>query len=344
MAVPLMAAIGIGAVLAVGGGGVIAYNASAGDTAQVVRVIDGDTFDASLDGSVQRIRLLNVDTPETKDPDKPVECLGPQASDHLASLLHPGDAVTLTYDTERHDRYGRLLAGVEKDDVFINAEIAREGLGVAKVYEPNHRYYDEVLTAQRDAESHRVGLYDPTVDCTLPGIVAAAESGAASSNPTDPGAMDAEAARLNGVADGRTPLIARFDGPRVGPVWDAFTLDQQAALRARAAQGVAAVRASAAEWSRRASDTRAQIEAARVAEENRRVAEATARSQAAAEERRAQDAARAETRRLEDEAAAARRSSSSSSSGSGSSTSSSSSAGYTGPRCYAPGGKTWRPC
>ncbi|WP_373696021.1 thermonuclease family protein [Actinomycetospora aurantiaca] len=63
-----------------------------------------------------------------------VECLGPEASAHLASLLAPGDVVTLTYDEDRFDRYGRVLAGVEKGDVLVNAEMARQGLGVAVEY------------------------------------------------------------------------------------------------------------------------------------------------------------------------------------------------------------------
>jgi len=45
-----------------------------------VRHVDGDTFDVEVDGKPERIRLVNIDTPETKDPQKPVHCLGPEAS------------------------------------------------------------------------------------------------------------------------------------------------------------------------------------------------------------------------------------------------------------------------
>ena len=54
---------------------------------EVVRVIDGDTLVINFEGEDQRVRLLNIDTPETKHPDKAVECLGPEATAFLESML-----------------------------------------------------------------------------------------------------------------------------------------------------------------------------------------------------------------------------------------------------------------
>ncbi|MDI3329389.1 MAG: thermonuclease family protein [Micrococcus sp.] len=139
------------------------------DAATVVRVIDGDSLVAAVDGEDRRIRLLNVDTPETKHPQKPVQCLGPEATAFLEELLAPGDRIELEYDVERTDRYGRTLAGVFEGDSLVNAAIAEAGLGVAVLYEPNDRFYQEVLDAQERAEAAGVGLHDPEIDCTLPG-------------------------------------------------------------------------------------------------------------------------------------------------------------------------------
>jgi micrococcal nuclease len=161
----VITAIAIGSVVAVA-------QTSAGDgrdEATVVRVIDGDTIDAEVGGRTERIRLLNVDTPETKHPQEPVQCLGPEATEYLESLLTPGDRIELEYDVERTDRYDRTLAGVFKDDALVNADIAEAGLGVAVLYEPNERFYDEVLEAQQRAEEAGEGLHDPAIDCTLPG-------------------------------------------------------------------------------------------------------------------------------------------------------------------------------
>ena len=142
--------LAVGATAGLVVGGVAVVGAAAGPaTATVTRVVDGDTIDVSYGGSEARVRLLNVDTPETVDPNEPVECLGPEATDFLQELLPIGSVVKLQYDQTRYDRYDRELAGVFLDSRFVNAEIARAGLGVAVVYGDNDRFYDEVLAAHR---------------------------------------------------------------------------------------------------------------------------------------------------------------------------------------------------
>lgn len=118
-------------------------------------------------GSEHRIRLLNVDTPETKDPNKAVECLGPEATAYLEQPLEPGDVVRLEFDEEVHDRYDRELAGVFEGDVLVNAEIARRGLGVPVVFEPNRLFYDEVVAAYDEGRKAAVGVFDPAMECTF---------------------------------------------------------------------------------------------------------------------------------------------------------------------------------
>lgn len=142
--------------------------APAADTQIVVdRVIDGDTVDVVRDSDTVRIRLLNIDTPETKDPDEPVECLGPEATEFLQTMLPAGTPVTLEYDIERTDRYGRDLAGVFLEDgTFVNAEIARAGLGEAVVFEPNDKFYPRVSAAEDEARGAGRGLFGTDVACT----------------------------------------------------------------------------------------------------------------------------------------------------------------------------------
>jgi endonuclease YncB( thermonuclease family) len=55
--------------------------------ATVTRVIDGDTFDVWMNETKETVRLLGIDTPETKDPRKQVQCFGREAHDKLASLI-----------------------------------------------------------------------------------------------------------------------------------------------------------------------------------------------------------------------------------------------------------------
>ncbi|SDS89213.1 Endonuclease YncB, thermonuclease family [Friedmanniella luteola] len=133
----------------------------------VVRVVDGDTVVVDDDDAQHRVRLLDVDTPETVAPGQPVQCLGPEASALLEQRLPVGAEVVLEFDEDRLDRYDRELAGVfDADDVLVNAEIARAGLGVAVVHTPNRRFYADVLEAQEEAERRERGRYSPSLACT----------------------------------------------------------------------------------------------------------------------------------------------------------------------------------
>jgi micrococcal nuclease len=77
----------VGAVLGVGRG--VNAAADSSTTATVAKVVDGDTIDVRYDGETHHVRLLNVDTPESVDPNKPVECLGPEALG-VAQAAAPG--------------------------------------------------------------------------------------------------------------------------------------------------------------------------------------------------------------------------------------------------------------
>ncbi|MCG7427954.1 thermonuclease family protein [Helcobacillus sp. ACRRO] len=145
-------------------------------TGTVISVIDGDTVIMSIAGEETTVRLLNVDTPETKDPNKPVQCMGPEAAEWLAQRLPAGTEVELEYDEERTDRYGRTLAAVSVGGSLINREIAEQGLGVAVSYEPNTQFFSTVRAGQKEAEEGKRGLFDPMVECSLPAQVQAAQA------------------------------------------------------------------------------------------------------------------------------------------------------------------------
>lgn len=93
----------------------------------VQRAVDGDTL-LLEDG--RRVRLIGVDTPETKHPELPVQPFGPEAAAFTSKMVG-GKAVLLEFDKERRDRHGRILAYVYADDLFLNEELIRRGLGRA---------------------------------------------------------------------------------------------------------------------------------------------------------------------------------------------------------------------
>jgi micrococcal nuclease len=117
-----------------------------GTTVLVLRAVDGDTL---LLADHTRIRLLGVDTPETKRPDTPVEPFGPEASEFTRSHVE-GRSVRLEFDKERYDKYGRVLAYVYRDDWFLNEALLRAGLGRAIT---NHPYSESMKRRFRAAES-----------------------------------------------------------------------------------------------------------------------------------------------------------------------------------------------
>ena len=53
----------------------------------VTGVVDRDTIKISMNGREETLRLIGIDTPETVDPRKPVQCFGREASDKAKELL-----------------------------------------------------------------------------------------------------------------------------------------------------------------------------------------------------------------------------------------------------------------
>jgi len=129
--------------------------------AVVVGVVDGDTIDVDIDGTSERVRLIGIDTPETKKPDTPVECFGPEATAFTIALLPPGVPVRLERDIEGRDAYDRLLAYVFRatDGLFVNLALVEGGFAVPFPFEPNIAHAAEFADAARSADSASLGLW-----------------------------------------------------------------------------------------------------------------------------------------------------------------------------------------
>ena len=110
-----------------------------GAQAYVVRAVDGDTIEARIDGVLEDVRYIGVDTPETVKPGAPVQCFGHRASDFNRHLAEHRRA-RLVFGVERRDVYGRLLAYVYIGHRFANAELVRRGFARTLAIPPNTRY------------------------------------------------------------------------------------------------------------------------------------------------------------------------------------------------------------
>jgi len=137
----------------------------------VVREVDGDTIRARIAGREERVRFIGIDTPETKDPRKPVQCFGREAAARTARLLPPGTPLRLVRDVEERDQYGRLLAYVyrARDNLFVNLALARDGYAVTLTYPPNVAHADELAAAVAEARAADRGLWSA---CGGPGLPA----------------------------------------------------------------------------------------------------------------------------------------------------------------------------
>jgi micrococcal nuclease len=129
--------------------------------ALVVDHVDGDTVRVRISGdagSLETIRLLGVDTPETVHPSRPVERFGREASDFTKARLL-GRAVYLAFDWDLRDRYGRLLAYVyTREGRCFNALLVEEGYGQAYLRFP-FQFIEEFKALEQEARRAGRGLW-----------------------------------------------------------------------------------------------------------------------------------------------------------------------------------------
>lgn len=354
-------------------GSVVVAAAANADTGTVVRIVDGDTLVVSINNGDHTIRLLNVDTPETKDPNQPVECLGPQATEYLEGLLPKGTRVRLEFDVERHDKYGRTLAGVfAPDGSLVNAEIAREGLGIPVQYGSNSKFMPPVRAAYEEARTAKSGFFSDQVACTLPAQLAqttkALEAAAAAEPATTSAAAGVAAAALVtelAAAKALRAVIAASKNTQRAMYWAGLsatataaylsTLDKKVSIVEKKKEETKALQGTLAAAEKKAHEDRLAAEA-QAAAEKRAAEERAAADKRAAEEAAAAKAAADEAARLEAlEAERLRRLPAPAPyvppapqpyvpPAPAPYVPPAAPSGYTGPRCYAPGGKTWRPC
>ncbi|MFA6523743.1 MAG: thermonuclease family protein [Candidatus Peribacteraceae bacterium] len=136
-------------------------------TAHVVNVVDGDTIDVRMPGgSRERVRIVGIDTPETKDPRKPVQCFGKEASDRMKEILLGNDVVLEKKPDENKDKYGRLLRYVSLNGEDVGASLIRDGYAFSYKVFPHPRL--ELYNAlERKAEEEEAGLWGG--DCQYSG-------------------------------------------------------------------------------------------------------------------------------------------------------------------------------
>ena len=131
------------------------------NTYPVTKVVDGDTLAVLMDGKSVTLRLIGLDTPETVDPRKPVQCFGKAASDKAKEML-AGKTVRLEYDTSQGtvDKYGRTLAYVFlPDGTFFNEYMISAGYGHEYTYKLPYKYQAAFKAAEKRAREEKRGMW-----------------------------------------------------------------------------------------------------------------------------------------------------------------------------------------
>lgn len=121
----------------------------------VTRVVDGDTI--QIEGG-QKVRYIGINTPETVDPRRNVQCFGKEASAKNKELVE-GKKVRLEKDVSETDKYHRLLRYVYVGDIFVNDYLVRQGYAYVSTYPPDVKYQQQFMDAQKEARENNRGLW-----------------------------------------------------------------------------------------------------------------------------------------------------------------------------------------
>lgn len=138
-------------------------NSEGQEVYQVVKVVDGDTLEVDLNGTTTKIRIIGIDTPETVDPRKPVQCFGKEASNKAKEILS-NQLVTLVADQSQGntDKYKRLLRYVYlPDGTDYGLYMISNGYAHEYTYDIPYEHQAQYKQAQADAMNGDKGLWSP---------------------------------------------------------------------------------------------------------------------------------------------------------------------------------------
>ena len=151
----------------------LTVNGYAQQTTTVTRIVDGDTLKVFYLEGEESIRLTGIDAPESRVNKKTkkdakrsgqdietIIAMGKRATGYVESLVKPGDLITIEFDIQERDKYGRLLGYVYlSNGKMLNEEIVKAGYANIMTVPPNVKYEDRFLKAYKLARKRKVGLW-----------------------------------------------------------------------------------------------------------------------------------------------------------------------------------------
>lgn len=151
----------------------LSIHAEAYESATITRIVDGDTLKINYKGKEESVRLIGVDTPESKANKKAkkdsartgrdvetITAMGKASANFMRSLVKPGDVVRVEFDVQARDKYGRLLSYIYlPNGKMLNEEIVKAGYATIMTYPPNVKYQERFLKAYQEAREGKRGLW-----------------------------------------------------------------------------------------------------------------------------------------------------------------------------------------
>lgn len=138
------------------------------ETGTVIKITDGDTIVVKIGKTIERVRLIGIDTPEIVDPRKPVQCFASEASQNIKRLV---DKKTIALKSEpldvNRDKYGRLLRYVYLTDdkgrltTFLNATMIKDGYAYKYNSISSPTIDRDFSKFEKDAKAAKKGLWNP---------------------------------------------------------------------------------------------------------------------------------------------------------------------------------------
>lgn len=128
-----------------------------------IECIDGDTFRATIDNKKETIRLIAIDTPETKYSTKlEDEPYAEEASNFTCNSLTNSNSIYLEYDqkSKKTDKYGRILGWIYVDDVLLQKELVSKGYAKVEYVYDKYKYVDELYEEENKAKKDKVGIWE----------------------------------------------------------------------------------------------------------------------------------------------------------------------------------------
>lgn len=139
---------------------VVTFNAE-DDYFYVTKVVDGDTIDVNINGMIERVRLIGIDSPESVAPGRAIECFGLESSKGAEKILK-NQLVRLEADStqDNRDKYGRLLRYVTtKSGTAYGLEAIKQGLAFEYTFKNAYKYQKQFKAAQLEAQNNKSGLW-----------------------------------------------------------------------------------------------------------------------------------------------------------------------------------------